>query len=140
MRARVRRLERGSVVFGTAREKVEGVGQDRQGGSERIDGAGEAAGQIEDDAGTQSSAKGAAEDGQRGLTAALGADQLGDARQHAFADGLGRFGGHIAGTNAGSAGGDDEVDLGGGVAECVFDDLLFVWNGKPQCGFEPGRV
>lgn len=116
-------------VAGPAAEQVERVGQDGKCGAERMDGAGGAAGEIEDEGGAAGTAEGAAEDGERCLAAAFGAHELGNAGEETVADGVGGFRGDVARGDAGSAGGDDEASFGGGVAEEVFDEALVVGDG-----------
>ena len=65
--------------------------------------------QIDDEATSADSGRGTREDRPRHFIEALGTKNLAKTRQFAFEDGASRFGGDIAGANAGAAGGDNEI-------------------------------
>src|SRR5579862_6294160 len=115
-------------MFRPSRENFERMRQNREGNAQRTDGPLWAARQIEDDGRSPGSAESAAEDGQRRFAAALGAHQLGNAFEHPFADGYGGFRRHVARTDSGAAGGDDQPGRAGGSADRVLNGDLFVWN------------
>jgi hypothetical protein len=125
------------AVFGVAGQQIEGVGQYGHRGQQGVDGGLGLAGHIQDDARSERRADAAAQDGQGCSTPPFGAHQLGDAGKRAVADGKSCLRGHIACGDAGTSGGDDEPDEGGGLAQCVLDGFLLVWNRKQGNRFEP---
>jgi hypothetical protein len=127
-------------MFGVAGEQIESVRQDGQSGAEGTDRSCRAAGQVEDDAGAEGSADGAAEDGEGRLAAAFGTHQLGDAGQEAVADGEGGLRSDVAGGDAGASCGNHQGGGGGRAAECVLELLLIVWKREAQYCLEAGGV
>jgi len=127
-------------VFSIAGQQVERVGQNGQGGQQGTGGSGGLAGNVEDDACAEGSAEAAAERGERGGAAAVGAHHFGNAVEQTIADGEGRLGGNVAGGDSGASGGDDEAGLGGGFPQCVLDGSLLVWNYKQGNRFESVRA
>lgn len=115
-------------MLGVPGEEIERVRQYRERGAQGVDRRGGAAGNVEDEGRCERAAEATAEDGQGGLPAPFSAHEFGNAVQEAVADGAGDFGGHIAGTDAGSSGSYDEAGEGGCTAQCVFDGLSLVWN------------
>ena len=127
-------------MLGAAFQQIERVGQHGQCGAQRTDCAAGAAWNVEDQRRSTGAANGSAEDRQGRLKAALGAHQLGDAVEQAVADGTGGLRCDIAESDTGSAGGNHEGSGGGGVAECVFEYPLIVWNRNAERRFESGCV
>lgn len=119
-------------MLGMAREQLEGVGQNGQDSTEGADGSGGAAGEVQDQAGSQSAAEGAAQNGQRCLATAFGAHQLRNAVEQAFADSAGGLGSDVAAADAGASGGHDEADGGSGLAQCVLNGCWLVWYDDAQ--------
>lgn len=127
-------------MFCPAGEQFESMGQNRQGSAQGTDRAFGTAGEVENDGRAAGSAEAAAEDGERRVTAAFGAHQLGNALEHPVADGRGSFRGDVAGADAGTAGGHYQAGRAGGGPNRVLDGDLFVWNYNRLSGFESGSA
>lgn len=109
----VARFEELDLVVFCAMEDVDCVGQQVGDGFEGFDGAFWAAGEIDDQGFATGGGDAAGEDGCRRLLQAFAAHFFGDAGDDAVGDGLGGFGGVVAGADTGAAGGGDEIDAAG---------------------------
>src|ERR1700738_4705527 len=112
-----RGLGGGGVMCGASAEQVQSVRQHREDGAERGAGSGWAAGEVDDQRGTERAADGAAERGERRVAEAFGPHTFGQAVDDAVADLAGGLRGDVAGGEAGASGGDDEVGRAGVGAE-----------------------
>lgn len=132
-------------------EEIEGVWKQGQDGIERGEGAGWAAGEIEDQRTCEGAADPSAEGGEGRLQEADGAHPLGEAVSEALAYQPRGFRGDIAGSEAGSACGDDQSRPGGVVAEGCGDQVYLVGHGLERdlggaggleacCNSRPGEV
>ena len=95
---------------------------------ERGLGAARTAGQVHNQGSSAGSGKPTAQGGKLGLLPAFSAHQLGKAIQQPLTNGPGGFRGHVAGGNASSAGGNDEVGYLALPAQCVLYLRLLVRN------------
>lgn len=114
-------------MLGFTFQQVQGVAKQRQDSPQRSHSTPGASREIEDQGGADGSAQAASQGGKRSLPAAFGAHHLGDAVEQAVADGPGGLGGHIAGADAGAAGGDHQPSSGGCRTQCVFNGWTIVW-------------
>jgi hypothetical protein len=105
------------------------VGQQRHDGFERAASAGGAAGEVDDEGGSDGAADGTAERRVEGFAEAGGAHAFAEAVDEALADELGGLGGDVARGEAGAAGGDDEVCIGGVLVEGFYDEIELVGEG-----------
>jgi hypothetical protein len=110
-------------VGGASGEEVEGVGEQGEDSAERGAGSGGAAGEVEDEGAAAGAADGSAERGEGGVEEAVASHALGKAVDEAVADEARGFRGDVAGGEAGSAGGDQEV-MGDGVGAEGGGDLV----------------
>jgi hypothetical protein len=123
--------DRGGGVVGAAGEQIEGVRQDGENRGEGGDGTGGAAGEVDDQGRAEGDADAAAERGERGLGQAGGAHALGEALDDAVGDEAGGLGSDVAGGEAGTAGGEDEIGALGVAAQGCGDLGEFV--GQDLC-------
>ncbi len=113
-------------MSGAAVEQVYGVGQDGQDDGERGLGAVEAAGEVDDQRRADGAADGSAEDGGGRVFQALGTHDFAEAFDGAVANHQRSLRRDVAGREAGAAGGDNEIGLGGVMAQGVGDEVEFV--------------
>jgi hypothetical protein len=130
----VARFEELALVVFCAVKDMDGVGQQVGDSFKGFDGAFWAAGEIDDQGFAAGGDYAAGEDGCRRLLQAFAAHFFGDAGDDAVGDGLGGFGGVIAGTDSGTAGRGDEVDAAsiGELAEILADGGGII--GQAQAG------
>ena len=100
---------KGLVVAGAV-EDLDGVGEELGQGVERFDGAFGAAGKIEDEGKVTDDGDAAGQNRSGSLGSAFAAHFFREAGNHFFGDVQSGFGGVVAGTEAGAAGGEDEID------------------------------
>ncbi len=111
------------MVGSTSSQKVQGMRQQREDRGKRGPRSGGAAGKIEDEGAACSSTDSAAEGSERSLQKPHRSHTLGEAVDETVADETGGLGSNVAGGEAGTAGGDNQV-MGSSVGAQSGDDLV----------------
>jgi hypothetical protein len=113
-----------------ASKEIQRVGQQWQNRGEGCSGAGRTTGQIDDKRVADGTADGAAERCERSVKQTVGTHALREAVDNALADLARRFRGYIAGCEAGSASGEEQIGGACAVAQGRGDLVEFVRKGE----------
>lgn len=115
-------------VIRPSRQQIESMGQEMQDGGERASSARRTPRKIEDQRSSYRATDRAAERSERGVAKAVGAHQLRQPFNETVADQACRLGRDVAWSQAGAAGGDDQVAGDGVLAKRAGDPVYLVGN------------